>query len=154
MVDKIKEFQGEYRWLSNFWKAPQEISGRTYFCNEQWYVMNKCEDFHDEIMSATTPAEVKRLGRKCKMRENWDNIKISVMRVGLNAKFTQNPDLKKKLLDTGNSILEEGNQWGDFYWGCNLDTKKGEIGKGKNHLGRLLMKLREELRKEAGILGF
>ena len=83
MVDKISEFQGNNRWLSNFWIADQEIAGQIYSCNEQWYVMNKCEDLHDEIMAATKSGDIKRLGRKCKMRENWDNMKIPVMKIGL-----------------------------------------------------------------------
>lgn len=57
------------------------------------------------------------------------------------AKFTQNEDLKEKLLATGNDILEEGNTWGDKVWGT-------VNGVGENKLGKILMKVREELRNE------
>jgi ribA/ribD-fused uncharacterized protein len=147
MTDKIAQFQGKNRWLSNFWNAPQEIAGQTYINNEQWYVMNKCENLHDQIMSATKPGQIKGTGRRCKMRENWDNVKLAVMKVGLNAKFTQNDDLKQKLLDTGDAILEEGNTWGDSFWGINKNPDRGPLG-GQNHLGKLLMELRDELRSQ------
>lgn len=57
------------------------------------------------------------------------------------AKFTQNEDLKEKLLATGNDILEEGNTWGDRVWGT-------VNGVGENRLGKILMRVREELRNE------
>lgn len=57
------------------------------------------------------------------------------------AKFTQNEDLKAKLLATGNDILEEGNTWGDRVWGT-------VNGVGENRLGKILMRVREELRNE------
>lgn len=59
------------------------------------------------------------------------------------AKFTQNEDLKALLLATGDSVLEEGNTWHDIFWGVETRTRKGE-----NHLGRIMMQVREELRSE------
>ena len=59
------------------------------------------------------------------------------------AKFTQNQDMKQQLLATGNLVLEEGNGWHDTFWGVDLKT-----GEGENHLGRILMQVREELRGE------
>ena len=57
------------------------------------------------------------------------------------AKFDQHPDLAQKLLETGDEELVEGNTWGDRYWGvCG--------GKGKNMLGKILMRVREELRRK------
>ena len=57
------------------------------------------------------------------------------------AKFTQNEELKSRLLATGTHLLEEGNTWGDKIWG----TVDGE---GENHLGKILMRVRKELRNE------
>ena len=51
------------------------------------------------------------------------------------------PELREKLLATGNEELIEGNWWGDTYWGvCK--------GKGENNLGKSLMKIRTELQEE------
>ena len=62
------------------------------------------------------------------------------MKKSLFYKFTQNDDLKKLLLSTGNSTLIEHTK-NDSYWGDNLD------GTGKNMLGTLLMETRELLSK-------
>lgn len=71
------------------------------------------------------------------MRKDWEQIKISLMREIVQAKFEQNPQLKDMLLATGNAYLEEGNTWGDRTW----ETVNGI---GANHLGRILMDVREE----------
>ena len=56
------------------------------------------------------------------------------------AKFSQNPELLQRLIDTGDMELVEGNRWHDAYWGVDLAT-----GEGENHLGLILMKIRSEL---------
>ena len=55
-------------------------------------------------------------------------------------KFTQHEDLKRRLLETGDEELQEGNNWYDTYWGVDIHT-----GKGLNMLGKILMRIREEL---------
>jgi ribA/ribD-fused uncharacterized protein len=70
----------------------------------------------------------------------------------LRSKFERNPELKKKLLETGDKILVEGNTCKDTFWGVDLNSPDEEspwLYKGENHLGRLLMKLREEFKKES-----
>lgn len=69
-----------------------------------------------------------------KIRPDWEEVKDDVMRIGLYAKFTQNPKLKEMLVKTNDSILEEASPY-DSYWG----TAKN----GKNMLGKLLMELRK-----------
>jgi hypothetical protein len=76
---------------------------------------------------------------KLPMKQNWDNIKENIMTKVLQAKFTQNEDAKQTLLSTGDAVLIEDSPI-DYYWGCGSD------GTGKNRLGKLLMKLRGELR--------
>ena len=61
----------------------------------------------------------------------------------LDCKFTQNPVLKLKLIETGSKKLIEGNTWGDTFWGMSSRT-----GKGRNALGQLLMKLRARYQEE------
>lgn len=86
--------------------------------------------------------EAKKLGRTVVLRPDWNEVKVSIMRNVLALKFRQNPDLREKLLATGEAELIEGNHWKDTFWGvCN--------GVGENWLGKLLMELREELKKES-----
>jgi ribA/ribD-fused uncharacterized protein len=110
---------------------------------EHAYQMFKTDDleWRKKIRNAKSPGLAKRLGAKCPMRSDWDDIKVDVMRKCIRAKFTQNEDLKEKLLDTTDEHLEEGNTWGDKFWGT-------VSGHGKNMLGRILMEIREELRNE------
>ena len=56
------------------------------------------------------------------------------------AKFYQNPQLAEKLIATADRKIVEGNTWHDTFWGVDAAT-----GKGENHLGVILMKIREEL---------
>jgi ribA/ribD-fused uncharacterized protein len=94
--------------------------------------------FFQELI--TTAGEAKRAGRRLKIRDDWESVKLDVMLTLLREKFKQ-PKFKSLLLSTDNEELVEGNTWGDTFWGvCN--------GKGENHLGKLLMKVREELRDE------
>ncbi len=88
------------------------------------------------------PGKAKRLVKRLKIRSDWNSIKIDVMETGLRAKFEQNHDLRELLLATGEEELQEGNMWGDTFWGIDLKTNVGE-----NHLGKLLMKIRAELSK-------
>ena len=99
------------------------------FPQSYWYL------FTDPWLSA---AKAKRLGSKQPLPESWFTNNIHLMEQLLRIKF-QDPDLKEKSLETGNQPLVEGNYWGDVFWG----VCKGE---GRNHLGRLLMKIREDLK--------
>ena len=81
----------------------------------------------------------KRKGRHVQLRHDWEQIKFTVMYEIVKAKFTKNEDLKIKLLATKDEYLEEGNTWGDKIWGT-------VNGKGQNNLGKILMRVREELK--------
>ncbi len=115
-----------------------------YSTVEHYYQAMKTQDKaeRERIISATTPKQAKSYGRQCTLRPDWNSIRLEVMEQALRVKF-QDPELRKKLLATENKILEEGNTWGDTFWGVNIKT-----GKGKNHLGKLLMKIRDDLRKK------
>merc|ERR1712113_575995 len=92
----------------------------------------------------------KRLGsrRLETERDDWNRVKQNVMMKLVRQKFT-NPDLKKKLLATGNEHIMEGNTWGDDKWGVVARKKgnryelDGDDDTG-NYLGKILMKLRSE----------
>ena len=89
------------------------------------------------------PIASKKLGRRVQLRPDWEEVKVGIMEEIVRAKFTQNEDLKQRLLATGDLVLEEGNSWHDTFWGVDARSRKG-----KNHLGRILMQVRQELRGE------
>ena len=136
----INEFRGKYYFLSNFYEAPVTWNGLTYLNNEAAF--QSAKTFSDrECFTNLDPSSAKKLGRKVQLRSDWENVKDDVMYEICKAKFSQNTELKKGLLSTGNENLEEGNTWGDKIWGT-------VHGIGENRLGKLLMRIREELRNE------
>lgn len=143
-MNKIDRFDGtEYRFLSNFWHSPVEMDGLIYPTVEHAYQAAKCAILGDRkfIQEAKTPAKAKMLGQIVKMVSDWEEIKVDVMRGLLYKKFVAGHSLARQLLATGDAYLEEGNTWGDRFWG----TVNGE---GKNWLGTLLMEVRESLKNE------
>lgn len=140
-MDVIDEFKGKYYFLSNFYSAPVMYHGITYQNNEAAFQAMKVTDksIHLEF-SELPPNLAKRKGRRVKLRPDWEEVKETFMYEIVKAKFEQNDHLKNKLLQTGESILIEGNTWGDKIWGvCN--------GVGENKLGKILMKVRDELKR-------
>ena len=146
--DAIKEFEGEYAFLSNFYYAPVCYKGINYPTNEHYFQAMKTVDveLRKKIAAASTPGEAKRLGRHVPLRPHWEDIKEKVMLSGLELKFTTHPDLREKLLATGQRDLVEGNYWHDNEWG-NCTCEKCKNQNGKNKLGICLMKVRAELEK-------
>lgn len=140
----IKEFQKEYRWLSNFWyfEKPFAYQGLIYPTNEHFYVAMKTEDlFIREEVSNHPLKGLKKFGTSFPVRDGWDDIKVKAMLHGLRYKFSEhNPTLRQKLIDTGDIYIQEGNNWNDKFWGVCLKT-----GEGENTLGKLIMKVREEI---------
>ena len=141
----IDSFRGEYAFLSNFFPCTIQLSRAEddlIFQNaEAAFQSFKVEDLETRKKFTTmNPTQAKKFGRRVKLRPDWENIKLMCMYQVIYRKFTQNPDLARKLLLTGDSILIEGNDWGDVFWG-QVD------GVGENHLGKILMRVRQELNK-------
>lgn len=135
----IKQFRGKYAFLSNFYDAPVEYMGIRYKNNEAAFQAAKVTSNQARMaFKDLNPSEAKRKGRRVKLRDDWEDVKTEVMYEVVKAKFSQNKDLKRKLIDTGEVYLEEGNNWGDRVWG----TVQGE---GENRLGKILMQVRSEL---------
>ncbi len=142
----IKEFQNEYRWLSNFWPVPIEYQGRIYPSVEHAYMAQKnlSETWQNFCVEEEDPKRVKKMSMLVCLRDDWEEIKVALMTDLIRIKF-QNPVLREKLLATGDEEIQEGNDWGDTFWGVDLET-----GEGKNALGKIMMKIREEIKKEYG----
>lgn len=140
MVDKIDKFDGDYAFLSNFYSCKVTYNGITYLNAEAAFQAQKTLNEPERKEFAwLTPSQAKQKGRHVKLRQDWEFVKISVMTEIVRNKFQQNPELAQKLADTDDSFLEEGNWWHDRFWGvCN--------GIGDNHLGQILMKIREEFK--------
>jgi N-glycosidase YbiA len=137
---KIVSFRGEYQFLSNFFPANVEFEGIRYPSVEHAYQSAKTLDMNERrrIAAIKDPGEAKRAGRALKYRDDWETAKFDVMERCVGYKFTHNPELKSKLLATGDAHLEERNTWGDQIWGT-------VNGVGENRLGKILMKVRSEL---------
>ncbi len=134
----VRCFRGKYSFMSNFYPAKVFFDGVTYLNSESAYQAQKCKSEEDRFGFAKLSSdEAKSLGRKVDCREDWDEVKLSLMKDIVYNKFTQNPHLAKALVDTREMPLFEGNNWGDLYWGVDLKT-----GDGENHLGKILMNLR------------
>ena len=142
----IKGFRGEYYFLSNFSESKINYKGHTYSNGEAAFHSGKnSSSEYKEKLEIANPSEAKKLGRRVKLRPDWEQVKNDVMYEVIYAKFSQNGELRRKLLETGNSILIEYNTWHDNYWGtCSCPRCKDKPG--KNMLGITLMRVREALR--------
>jgi len=136
----------EYAFLSNMY--PVMIDG--YQSVESFYVAMKTKDktIRAQIREMSG-MDAKKFGKTIVLREDWDAIRLDVMRYALNIKFAAGTELANKLLATGYTQLVETNSWHDNFWGdCYCD--KCANTKGDNHLGKMLMEIRENLRKNDG----
>ena len=138
-METIKQFFDAYAFLSNFYNAPVSYNGLTYQNSEAAFQAQKeIRDEDRKKYTSMNPSQAKLAGRNCKLRKDWEEIKEQTMYEIVSAKFTQNKNLAKLLIDTGNAYLEEGNWWHDTTWVvCN--------GVGQNKLGKILMRVREEI---------
>lgn len=144
--DAILGFFDEYRYLSNFHLCPVMFDGIVYPSSEHAYMACKtvhlAERLH--IATLTQPWEAKRYGRNMVISTpDWDTYRLTAMLRVLVEKF-KDPQLRAWLLSTGNLYLEETNNWGDRFWGVD--------GTGLNHLGKLLMMLRDTLRLQEPVV--
>lgn len=136
----ITSFSGAYRFLSNFFPSPVMLDGVVYPTVENAYQAAKTTDplkRYGFQSYYTSPEQAKRLGRSLPLRDDWESVKFQIMADLVWCKFQDN-ELRRRLIDTAGHDLIEGNTWNDTIWGvCN--------GVGQNHLGRILMNVRDHL---------
>lgn len=147
MATVINEFTGEYEFLSNYFPCTISYNGYIFNSSEAAYQAQKC--VHKEDMEAIAQMknadEAKQYAKTMDKRTDWDMIKEKIMYRVVKQKFIQNSSLGKKLLDTENAYLIEGNNWGDQFWG--ICPVVGNVGiDGLNMLGTILMVIRNELK--------
>jgi len=141
----ISKFRDEYFFLSNFYPSPVTYLGLTYKNNEAAFQAQKCITEEEKIaFTEYEAAQAKGVGRRVALRPDWESVKLSLMEEIVYAKFSQNEQLKQMLLATKEAVLKEGNTWNDVFWGVSLKT-----GRGENNLGKILMRVREKLRRES-----
>lgn len=142
----ITLFVGPYEFLSNFYPSPIYDRHRQSWSTVEhaFQGLKSLNPIQREwVRSALTPAEAKRRGRQVTLRLDWEKIKLDVMHMLVRLKFEQHPPLALQLLATGDREIIEGNTWGDRFWGQ-------YAGEGQNHLGRILMLVREEIGSAQG----
>jgi len=142
--DVIDNFHGEHHFLSNFYPSEICVEGVRYPTVEHAFQAAKTPNVAEKrmIAAARSPGRAKQLGRKVSLRKDWEPVKVGIMQELVEQKFRDHPHLAEQLLATGDAKLIEGNTWNDRFWGvCG--------GRGKNHLGLALMRVREILRNEA-----
>lgn len=136
--------KGSYGCFSNFSRHRVYLKGKWWDTSEHYFQAQKFAGTKHEtdVYNANGPSEAARMGRERSrpLRSDWEQVKDDIMREVVRAKFTQNKALKETLLSTGDAILVE-HTTNDSYWG------DGGNGSGKNMLGKILMEIREELKK-------
>lgn len=143
---EIFGFFGEYRFLSNFCLCPVMFDGVKYPSSENAFMAAKTLDLEERIQFQTIPPnEAKTLGRKIKLRPDWEEVKFDIMGSIVFDKFYRNKTIRQKLIQTGNAKLTEANHWNDVVWGTDVE------GEGRNALGRILMIVRNYFQNHQSI---
>ncbi len=132
-------------YLSNWYPASIFLKGKIWPSTEHYYQAQKLAGtpYEEICRRMESPRLTFEFTRRpdVQVRKDWEDVKVDVMREAVFAKFSQNPELKEKLLNTGDLEIVE-NSPVDSFWGI------GEDGTGKNMLGKVLMEVRDQLRKE------
>jgi ribA/ribD-fused uncharacterized protein len=148
MNDPVFFYEHEFYPFSNFSSFALEWKGKLYMTSEHAYHAEKFENesLKEDIRNQRSAhaAFVLAQERKEKRRSDWDEVKLGIMKEILRAKVAQHPYVKKKLMDSGERILIEDSWRDDFWgWGPNKD--------GENHLGKLWMEVRDEVKAQEAL---
>lgn len=142
---KPESFEYNGRWIKNWFSNMEpsfiKVDGKSYKSVENYYQSMKTLD--PEMLEAiedATPSGSKQIGKKVTIRQDWADIKYDIMKKALWAKWSK-PEYREALLETGDEMIIEWNNWGDRTWGVDIRDNKG-----KNWLGQALMEIREELK--------
>ena len=136
---EIAGFCNEYLFLSNFYKIPIWYEDLFFPSVENAYQSMKFPTEQRKTFSGISSSEAKKLGGNVKLPNNWEDVKLNIMKELVSLKFND-MDLRRKLFDTEYKELIELNHWKDYFWGLDWKTRKGE-----NNLGKILMEIRSKI---------
>lgn len=126
---------------SNLAVIPFTLDAFTWHSAEQFYQASKFTDelIIQKIKACSSPFRCAALGqtRKFKIRDDWEEIKVSIMARAIRARFDQHPELAEILRQSKGTLYDLSAA--DSFWGIGYD------GQGANVTGKILMKLRDEL---------
>lgn len=138
--EEIAYFDGKYEFLSPAYPATFQWHGIMWPNAETAFQAASCRDeSRMEEFVGLSAQKARNRAAKIGLKEGWDSMQVTAMEEIQHAKFEQNPELLQKLKATGNAVLVYGGKANTF-WGKNLYMDKGE-----NHLGQILMKIREQM---------
>ena len=138
--DVINSFKGDYDFLNNRFGCSFIWEGIKYNNAETAFHASKLNDESERKLFSRQSAKKSAIkGGQITLSTEWEERKVETMMSIQIAKFTQNPSLMKRLLATGNSIIINGNNKHETYWGVDLYSWKG-----KNNLGNILMTIRDK----------
>ena len=108
----ILSFRDEYFFLSNFYPVEIKLDGIVYPNAETAFQAQKTLGVEErrKFSMLKNPVQAKRLGRKVKLRDDWEEVKLDIMTEVVSQKFLQHPHLIEMLLQTGDEELIEGNK--------------------------------------------
>ncbi len=141
----INGFNGQYKFLSNFFKKRINFRGKYYDTSEHAYAAYKATNDGDHrlVQMQSSPRMAKIIGQEIKCVDDWEDIKYDLMLEIVRKKF-QDPYLFELLIQTHPHYLEESNNWHDQKWGnCTCGKTKCKL-QGENWLGEILMIVRKE----------
>ncbi len=143
---RVPKFNGKFKFLSNFEPCEVTFEGVTYPSTEHAYQAAKTLDPKIRalfLLPSVTAGKAKRMAKTMKVREDWNDVRVGVMEGLLRQKFAPGTPLALELAALKDHDICEGNYWHDNFWGSCTCAKCAD--KGENVLGKLLMKLRDEL---------
>lgn len=150
-MDGITRFKGEHRYLSNFYPCTLNFQRVAYPSAEHAFQAQKTRDLtlQQVVAAQPTPGDAKKYGRQLECRDDWEQIKKTVMLQVVLTKFRQHGTLTRQLIDTEDALLIEGNDWHDNYWGHCFCGRRACSEPGKNYLGQILMAVRMVMREDS-----
>jgi ribA/ribD-fused uncharacterized protein len=158
----IERFRGEYFPFSNMYPLPSWIEadcGVLVPTSEHAYMANRFKDVRIQLAVAAargleTSKAMYRDGLAAK-KLAYEFIasgeelvaadpiaRIALMKRVVNKKINENDSIRALLISTDEEDIQEGNDWGDTFWGI---SPVGS-GSGQNNLGKIYMELRSKLK--------